>query len=315
MTELTDNNPCENKILIMYVLICVGRKGVILVSVIIPVYNRASIIKTTIDNILEQSYSDIEIIVVDDGSTDNIKDIMASYQKDKVSFISYGSNKGACYARNVGINNSKGEYIAFQDSDDYWYPEKIQHQLDYLEKTNADICICGMKQIYENGKIKFFHAKNFSDKDITVENELGHSFISTQLLFGKRSCFLEEQFDETFPRFQDWDLGIRLVMRYKMVFLDEILVKRYLQANSVSNNHKKGYIAGKLLYEKYNDEYLKYPKAESKFLTFYAKLQELNGESSHENLKRALKLDFNLRTWAKYISQLFGIYQIFIGRL
>lgn len=283
-----------------------------MVSIIIPVYNRANIIERTVNNILQQTYKEIEVIVVDDGSTDNIDDVMQHYKDDRVRYIKIEQNMGACYARNVGVRAAKGEYIAFQDSDDLWMDEKIEHQLECIKSSNFDICICRMMQIYENGKRKEFHGETFSQQSITVENELGKSFFSTQLIFGKKGCFLEEPFDETFPRFQDWDLGIRLVKKYKIIFLDEILVERYLQSNSVSNNSSKGYIAGKLLLEKYHEDYIQYPKAKAKFLAFYAKLQELNNESSHEYLKESLYLDFKMKTLAKYMLQSVGLYRIYL---
>lgn len=285
-----------------------------MVSIVIPVYNRADIIERTINNILQQTFEDIEVIVVDDGSTDNIDVVMQGYNDNRVHYIKTKENKGACHARNVGVNSAKGEYIAFQDSDDLWRAEKIEHQLKCLTRADADICICRMDQIYENGVRKEFHGEMFNQESINLENELGKSFFSTQLIFGKKSCFLEEPFDETFPRFQDWDLGIRLVKKYKIVFLDEILVERYLQSNSVSNNSNKGYIAGKLLLEKYRDDYIQYPKAKAKFLAFYAKLQELNNESSHENLKESLHLDFKMKTLAKYMLQSVGLYRKYLQK-
>lgn len=285
-----------------------------MVSIVIPVYNRADIIERTVNNMLQQSFKDIEVIVVDDGSTDNINDVMQHYNDNRVRYIKIKENKGACHARNVGVNIAKGEYIAFQDSDDLWKAEKIEHQLKCLTRADADICICRMDQIYENGVRKEFHGEMFNQESINLENELGKSFFSTQLIFGKKCCFLEEPFDETFPRFQDWDLGIRLVKKYKIVFLDEILVERYLQSNSVSNNASKGYVAGKLLLEKYRDDYIQYPKSKAKFLAFYAKLQELNNESSHENLKESLQLDFKMKTLVKYILQSVGLYRKYLKK-
>lgn len=285
-----------------------------MVSIIIPVYNRATIIGRTIDNILQQTYRDIEIIIVDDGSTDNIDGVMSKIKDDRVRFIKSKQNKGACHARNMGVAAARGEYIAFQDSDDLWNNEKISHQLDYLTSTGADICICRMDQIYENGEHKDFHGKSFNQAAITLENELGKNFISTQLIFGRKPCFTEETFDEKFPRFQDWDLGIRLVKRYKVVFLNEVLVERYLQKNSISNDSRKGYEAGRLLLNKYREEYSLHPRAKARFLAFYAKLQEQNNESSRDNLIESLRLDFRMKTLCKYVLQILGVYRKYVQK-
>ena len=284
-----------------------------LVSIIIPVYNRAKIIKKTIKNMQLQTYKNIEIIIVDDGSTDEIEKVINEVKKDqRIKFFRTNKNRGACFARNLGVSKSKGKYIAFQDSDDLWNEEKIYKQLDYLKRENADICICGMNLIYENGKTKAYHSKSFSEKQININRILGNNFISTQLLFGKKECFEEEKFDEKFPRFQDWDLGIRLVKKYNIVYLPEILVYRYLQKDSVSSDLRKGYIAGDLLLKKYSKDYEKFPKAKGEFLSFYSKFQELNNESSKDSMVEALKYNFNLKNFIKYILQRLGIYKIIL---
>ena len=280
-----------------------------MISVIIPVYNRADRINRTIDNIFEQSYNDLEVIVVDDGSSDEIEIALSPYLKKKnFSFVRSDKNYGACHARNAGVNLAKGEYIAFQDSDDLWHKNKLEEQLVFLKENKADICICGMQNVYEDGHTTRFHKEGFSQKDITLENELASSFFSTQLIIGKRECFVQEPFDERFPRFQDWDLGIRLVKKFCVVYLDKVLVDRLVQGDSLSHNKEKGYIAGKLLLEKYRNEYQKYPKAEARFLEFYAQFQEAVGESSRKNLFRSLKQEFRVKTLAKLILQLFGLY-------
>jgi len=97
-----------------------------MISVIMPTYNRARTLKRAIDSVLAQTYSDIELIVVDDCSTDNTKDIVDKYSDERLRYVRLKKNSGACVARNVGIEKAKGEYIAFQDSDDYWEKEKIE---------------------------------------------------------------------------------------------------------------------------------------------------------------------------------------------
>ncbi len=286
-----------------------------LISIVIPVYNRANVICSTIDNLLEQTYKNIEIIVVDDGSNDDIDLVMKKYSLNKkIKYIKSSKNSGACHARNIGIDASKGKYIAFQDSDDTWKQEKLYKQLEYLKLKDADICICGMNLHYQNGSVKKFHSNEFTDKNINIENQLGKSFFSTQLIFGKKECFIIEKFDEKFPRFQDWDLGIRLVKRFKVVYMSDTCVDRYLQNDSISVNSEKGYKAGKLLLEKYSEDYSKYPKAKAIFLSFYSRFQELNNISSGDSLKYALKHNFSIKTLVKFIAQKLGIYRLYLKK-
>ncbi|MEA5619903.1 glycosyltransferase family A protein [Cronbergia sp. UHCC 0137] len=100
-----------------------------LVTVIIPVYNYANYIAATLDSVFAQTYCPIEVIVVDDGSTDNSADIVRSYPE--VQYF-YQSNQGAAVARNMAIAQSTGEYIAFLDADDYWKPNKLKVQMKYM---------------------------------------------------------------------------------------------------------------------------------------------------------------------------------------
>ena len=109
-----------------------------MVSVIIPTYNREKTILRAINSVLDQTYKEIELIIVDDGSIDNTRKIVESLNCQKIKYI-YQKNGGAAKARNTGIIAASGEYISFQDSDDYWYPEKLEKQLAELEDKNADI--------------------------------------------------------------------------------------------------------------------------------------------------------------------------------
>ncbi len=286
-----------------------------MVTVIIPAYNRASIIKRSIDSVLNQTWSDLELIIVDDASTDNLEEVIREYTDKRIKYIRLPNNQGACHARNIGIDMSMGKYIAFQDSDDYWFPKKLEKQMDSLLKSGDDLSICRMVTEYvSSGKKKEFHDEKFSSKDLTLERELAHSFISTQLLVGKRECFEQIKFDEKFPRFQDWDLGIRMVEKFRFSFVNEVLVTRYVDGESLSTNPGKGFTAGQMLLDKHHEIYGLYPKSKAKFLEFYAQQQELYGVSSLNNLVLSLKLDFQLKTFIKLVMQVIGVYRLHLIR-
>src|SRR3990167_7556109 len=101
------------------------------VSIIIPAYNAGKYIKGVLENLFLQTYRNIEIIVVDDGSTDNTEQIVKAYQNRGVRYI-YQQNKGVAGARNAGIKEAKGELIAFLDADDFYLPEKIEKEVGFL---------------------------------------------------------------------------------------------------------------------------------------------------------------------------------------
>jgi len=108
------------------------------VSIIIPTYNRAHLIERSIRSILNQTYEDFELLIVDDGSTDNTKEVVEGIVDARIRYISCATNGGAAKARNVGIAEAKYDYIAFQDSDDEWHPDKLEKQMKVMETASPD---------------------------------------------------------------------------------------------------------------------------------------------------------------------------------
>ena len=104
-----------------------------LVSVVIPTYNRAWVIKEAVDSVLAQDYKDFELIIVDDGSTDNTSDVLASYGEDVR--VLFQENRGVSAARNRGVAEASGHFVAFLDSDDLWLPKKLSIQVEFFSKT------------------------------------------------------------------------------------------------------------------------------------------------------------------------------------
>lgn len=116
-----------------------------LVSVIIPNFNYGLFIHEAIRSVLDQSYKNIEVVVIDDGSTDDSVEQLRKYGR-KITLIE-SKNQGSCVARNLGLLNSSGDYIAYLDSDDSWYEEKIELQLEFLQKSKAELVFCRMRSI------------------------------------------------------------------------------------------------------------------------------------------------------------------------
>lgn len=108
------------------------------VSVVIPTYNRAELLSRAIDSVLAQTYDDFELLVVDDGSTDDTEAVVTAYDDDRVRYLAHETNRGANPARNTGIEAAEGEFVAFLDSDDEWRPRKLEAQLDRLEAVEAE---------------------------------------------------------------------------------------------------------------------------------------------------------------------------------
>ncbi|MDX7797778.1 glycosyltransferase family 2 protein [Aeromonas caviae] len=208
-----------------------------LISVIIPSYNRATTIIGAIDSVLNQTYRDIEVIIVDDGSTDNTVSLINSRYNGlpNVHLIINKINSGACYSRNIGVEIAKGVLIAFNDSDDHWHPNKIKEQIDIM--TFHDVDIIGSSYIRYEGEIE----EVVPNKNSGYKNHkelLKHSLISTQTILAKRSVFYDVQFDVSMKRFQDWDFIIRCSKNFRIYYSQKPQVNVYVQPDSISNNKK-----------------------------------------------------------------------------
>ena len=230
-----------------------------MISIIIPTYNRGYIIKDSINSILKQSYKDFELIIVDDGSTDNTKEIVSSINDDRIRYIRYEDNKGACYARNVGIKESKGEYITFHDSDDYCYEDRIKLQYENIINSKSDVDFCDF-ETYCDG--------NYLHNNLSIYLKLlikmhGYyyaacykNYIGTPTILVKRDVLLDNLFDESLPRLQDYDLILRLLSKYKVSHTKKVLLRQLIQKDSITKNNEKGIKTIDLLLDKYSDNKL-----------------------------------------------------------
>lgn len=269
-----------------------------MISVIIPTYNREKTIKRAMDSVLNQTYKNIELIIVDDCSTDQTERIVKEYKDERVIYYKLNKNSGACVARNKGVELSKGKYIAFQDSDDEWKEQKLEKQMRYLEEENADICFCSLNNICLNGVEEIIPKEKIESEQIKSKI-LKNNFISTQTIFGKKECFVEEKFDERFPRFQDWDLVIRLSQKYKIVHCNEVLVNMYKQEDSITYNFKKTVIGLGLIAENYANLMTKEDLSNLYFKM--AKNQIFCGDNADETLKMSVRLFPNLKKVVYYV--------------
>ena len=234
-----------------------------MISVVIPTFNREKTIKRAVDSVLAQTYQDIEVIIVDDCSTDDTEKIIKTYNNPRVKYVKLEKNSGACVARNTGVELARGEYIAFQDSDDFWKKEKLEKQLQNMKDNNSDIDFCMINVIgEEEDKINIKPTKT-DMKNISkygVKKALCYqSFISTQSAIGKAECIKSISFDISLPRLQDYDLFIRLAGMYKISVTKEPLVDLYIQDDSISKKPHK-LIAALEIMDKKNYDFTKNEK-------------------------------------------------------
>ena len=207
-----------------------------LVSVIIPTYNRGWIVKEAIDSVLAQDFTDFELIIVDDGSTDNTQDILSSYKKDIVVLMQ--ENKGVSSARNRGIVSASGRFIAFLDSDDLWLSQKLSTQVDFFN-ANPDALICQTEEKWIRNGIgvnpKKRHKKLSGD---IFEPSLYLCLVSPSAVMIKHSLFEKTgMFDENFPACEDYDMWLRISCRYPVYLIDTpLIIKRGGHADQLSGS-------------------------------------------------------------------------------
>lgn len=224
------------------------------VSVIIPTYNRAHLVDRAIQSVLNQTYQDFELIVVDDGSTDSTEEVVRSIKDPRIRYTRHNQNRGGSAARNSGIKMARGKYIAFQDSDDEWLPEKLDKQMRVFENAPAEVGVVytGFWRI-EGEKKTYIPSDKITRKEGNIHGQLlKGNFVTTQATVVKRECFKKAgMFDEHLPRLQDWELFIRISKYYDFKCIDEPLVTSYFTPASISANQNALIEAQKLILEKH----------------------------------------------------------------
>ena len=229
-----------------------------LVSVVIPTYARAIYIRRAIDSVLNQTYPNIEIIVVDDNGKGTAKQIETQRQlqlyidKGEIIYICHDINRNASAARNTGIYNSRGEYICFLDDDDEYFSDKLERQvavLSTLGKNWAGV-YCNSIDKFEGGKNVFIQNKVSEDllKDLLLCKT---KFGSTSLMIRREVCMELHGFGEYFYRHQDWEFLVRLLLKYQLKLVDPQRALIYYYVYKLNNNRPKG-----LSYLTYREQYL-----------------------------------------------------------
>lgn len=217
----------------------------LLISIIIPTYNRAHLIGETLDSVLAQTYQNWECILVDDGSSDNTETAISKYLEQDSRFQYFCrpacNPKGANACRNYGYEKSKGEYIQWFDSDDLMHSEKLKLKIKYALIHNADIIVGSHTTerdfvLYENPKLEIFESANFY-----VDYILGKKPVITNDVMIKRSAIKKLRFDENLHKAQEYEFFTRLFEQHlKYCFVDLPLSFYRVSEDSISKNTSRG---------------------------------------------------------------------------
>ena len=213
------------------------------ISVIIPTYNRENLIGKAITSALNQTYKNLEVLIIDDGSTDNTKEIIDKFSDKRVKYIKLKENLGGSNARNIGIKMATGKFISFQDSDDIFYPNKLEFQINNLINKKSVLDFCKIKVIF-NSSLQYIIPQEYQENNIIQGNifsELikGGNFISTQSILIKKNFITKYYFDINMPRLQDYELILRMIPKVKISYTRRILVELHIQKDSIQNSKEK----------------------------------------------------------------------------
>lgn len=205
-----------------------------MISVIIPAYNAQSTIAKTIESVRQQTYSNLEIIVIDDGSSDRTAEIVNSIQDLRIKLFNY-PNGGVANARNRGIVKAKGEYIAFLDADDFWTGDKLELQLQALiENPDAGVAYSWTYFLYQDicyPSVPVYHQGNIYPQLLT-KNFIHHG---SNPLIRSEAIISVGEFDLSFSHCADWDYYLRLAAKYDFVVVPKHQIYYRQSANSMTS--------------------------------------------------------------------------------
>jgi len=230
------------------------------VSVIIPTHNRAEFLLSAITSVLNQTFQNFEVIIIDDASKDHTREVIANFNDTRIKVIHNQVSKGAAGARNIAIMNSNCEYTAFLDDDDEWVPEKLKMQTCLLDKSPPEVGgVCtGRFEIEKvSGRVSVYNPEM---NDLSKGN-----FITTSSILLRRECFEKcGLFDESMPTNSDYDMWIRISKDFSFKIIKNALVNYYIHENSLTLDYEKKTIGIEILFEKHDDFFKKCRKEYSK---------------------------------------------------
>ena len=194
------------------------------VSVIIPYYNGATLLPRAVNSVLEQTFTDFELLIVDDCSNDDTPEVASSFLFDpRVRCFRHDENLGPSAARNTGIRNARGEFIAFLDSDDWWDLDKLSPQVQTLQDDRYAVCAARAYRVGVDG-LQEMPGKPSLDRETLYKNMLFGNVIpgNTSVMMVRRDCFsVVGLFNEGLQSTEDYDLWLRLAAYYQFVFMME----------------------------------------------------------------------------------------------
>ncbi len=243
------------------------------VSVILPTFNRSQQLAAAARSVLQQSFRDLELLIVDDGSTEDIGAVASALADDRVVFIRRETNGGASAARNTGMSAARGRYIAFQDSDDLWLPDKLVYQINLLQSLPESYgAVLGSKVVYGRdekyrygpGKVAIAPVPSeiLKPDDDQILRFLMANRISLQNALFRRDAMADKDwFDPCAKANADWEFAARLAQQTRIHEDPLPVVMAFISADSISTNRRKQALGLLRILRKNRNLFARYPKA------------------------------------------------------
>jgi glycosyltransferase involved in cell wall biosynthesis len=278
------------------------------VSISIPAYNEADIINQTIENVLNQTFEDFELLIIDDGSTDNTAAVVSKYTDDpRVKYI-YQENRGFPGARNTGLDEGDGDYYAFIGADDLWEPRKLERQVTLVEDTEIDMVHSNVHHINENNEITGIRwderPPSTENRKTFVRELFMRNFICIQSVLITRDEIVDRRFDETLGINCDHDMWLRTASTADVAYIDDTLTYKRYDGQNISSDYERLFNERKRLVKKATNYYsyltdLRSKKLASIHLTYGLNLIA-DGEikNGRQALRRAILYDTT--SWKSY---------------
>jgi glycosyltransferase involved in cell wall biosynthesis len=277
------------------------------VSVIIPTCNRAELLRSAIESVLHQTFQDFEIVIIDDASRDHTPEVVTNFKDTRIKLIRHQVSQGAAEARNTGIMNSSGEYIAFLDDDDEWLPDKLQIQVDLLENSSPEVgAVYTNRFTIDRASGRVLHERN---SKISLDISKGN-FITTSSVLLRRKCFEEfGLFDKNIPAVEDYDMWFRMSKKFSFELIEKPLIKYYIHENNISFNYEKKIRGLEALYKKHHNLFKLNPKNYSRKYLNLGVHYCYNGEphKGRKAFKKAMRMNpFEIRNYFNFCLSLLG---------
>lgn len=271
------------------------------VSVIIPTYNRTSFLNRAIQSILNQTYQNFELLVVDDASTDNTEDVVKSFNDNRIQYLRHNENRGLSAARNSGIEVARGKYVSFLDDDDEFLPQKLEKQINKFEPlpSSTGVVYSGFCYVDKNGHEVLKVIPTFRGNIYAILLKYNICAVITPLI--RKDCFQKAGlFDESLHSLQDWDLWIRISKYFEFDFVADVLAKYYVHGKQMSVDVNTRIRDREALLKKHGVGLREHPAVLSEHLRCLSKLYYMagKGREGRRYILKAIKIvPFNIRNY------------------